>query len=139
MPAVVTTVIGACLLVGAAVSFALVGNRDPGQLIVLAVGAAVLGLGLHGLRVYGRAQRIATTGLPGRALVRGVTQTGVFLNENPRVVLDLEVTVDALGTFRVRHKDYVPLVLVGRLSDGSALPVRVDPHDRSRLVIDWNA
>jgi hypothetical protein len=38
----------------------------------------------------------------------------------------------------VRHRETVPQVLLGRLTDGSTLPVRVDPKDPSHLIVVWD-
>lgn len=90
-------------------------------------------------RRYAEAQRIRTQGLPGQARIVSMTQTGVYLNEQPQVALTLEVTTSMQGPYQVTVKEYVPLIALGRLSSGMPLPVKVDPADPNNVVIEWGS
>jgi hypothetical protein len=57
----------------------------------------------------------------------------------PEVDLVLAVTVPGRPAYRVARRDTVPRVAVGRLTDGRALPVLVDPARPDQLVIEWTA
>ena len=59
----------------------------------------------------------------------GVTQTGMYLNEQPQFDLQLMVTVPGKPPYPARHKSFVPLMLIGRVTSGQPLAVRVDPMD----------
>jgi hypothetical protein len=105
--------------------------------ILGAVGFACLVIGLR-LRASAAANdRLLTSGVAGQAAVTGLTQTGMYLNENPQVAIDLLVELPGRAPYPVQRKEFVPLILLGRLSSGAPLPVRVDPADPQRLVIDW--
>lgn len=107
--------------------------------------AAILGITgivllLIGLRVRASAaanERLLSEGLAGTATITGLTQTGMYLNENPQVAMDLMVDVGGRPPYPARRKEFVPLILLSRLSSGVPLPVRVDRADPQRLVIDW--
>lgn len=104
-------------------------------LVLGATGAALLAIGLV---LWGRARvadRIRTSGQPGTARILGVAQTGLFVNRNPQVALDLDVQVLGRSPYRVTVKDVVPLVMLGRLQ--GTLPVRVDPANPERVVVQW--
>ncbi|HEX2032084.1 MAG TPA: hypothetical protein VHL78_11910 [Actinomycetota bacterium] len=90
-------------------------------------------------RRYAEAQRIRTHGLAGQARIVSMTQTGVYLNEQPQVELTLEVTTPVQGPYQVTVKEYVPLIALGRLSSGMPLPVKVDPADPNNVVIEWQS
>ena len=108
--------------------------------------AAILGgvgvlLFVFGIGSRGKAaavSRIEQTGLTGEARVVSMTQTGVYINENPQVELELEVSVAGRNRYQVFHKEIIPLILLGRLGMAATLPVKVDPEDPERLVILWD-
>lgn len=107
--------------------------------------AAFLGLTGVGLFLWGRrwaraykdAQRLRTSGVPGEATIQGMRQTGVYLNEQPQIELNLQVQTQMHGPYQVTVREYVPLMLLGTLSSGRPLPVKVDPADPQKLVIEW--
>jgi hypothetical protein len=132
---------------GLAALFAVVGVVEP----VLAVGflltAAILGVtgialiwfGLRVRRSAAEADRIASTGTAGTATVTGLTQTGMSLNDQPQVDMELLVSVPGRTAYPAHRTEFVPLILLGRLSSGLPLPVRIDPTDPQRVIIDWTA
>jgi hypothetical protein len=88
-------------------------------------------------RTYSAARRLRAEGLPGIATVLGVGQTGLTMRGHPLLALELEVQVEGRPPYRVRRREYVPRDRVDALAAGEALPVRVDPEDPSRLVVEW--
>jgi hypothetical protein len=113
-----------------------------GGLLLTAVILGVVGVGLllFGIRSRRKAKdvgRVEQTGLPGQATIVGMTQTGMYLNENPQIDLQMQVTVPSKGTYEAHHKSFIPLMLLGRLQQGATFPVKVDPQDPQNIVIDW--
>jgi hypothetical protein len=108
--------------------------------------AAILGITgivllVIGLRVRSSAAANAAllqTGLAGTAVVTGLAQTGMYLNENPQVAIDLRIDLPGREPYVATRKEFVPLILLGRLTSGAPLPVRVDRANPQRLVIDWS-
>lgn len=140
LTAVLELVLGAGFLVGGYLS-------GEGSFGLKLTGAILAGVGLLLLlwarsvgRAQARARAIVATGLSGIAKIESVTQTGVVLNEiNPQVEMDLEIHVDGRDPYMVKAKEFVPGTMVGALTSGTPLPVKVDPNDLSQVVILWGA
>ena len=64
-------------------------------------------------------------------------ETGIWMNINPYVRLDLEIRVPGDPPFEVGHGGIVPQVMIGRLADGTVLPVKVDPNRPWHFVVEW--
>lgn len=108
-----------------------------GVRLILAVGSVVMvAVGVVLVRGAGATDRIARQGLAGTAEIVGVQQTGMFVNNNPQVALDLEVRVIGQSPYRATVKEVVPLVMLSRLQ--GTVPVRVDPTDPQRVVVRWD-
>jgi hypothetical protein len=106
-----------------------------GILAVVGIGLIVAGIIVG--RNAGQVDQLLATGVPASAQIVGMTQTGMYLNEQPLIELNLLVTIPGQTPFAAKHKSFVPLMLLGRLSSGQPLSVRVDPADYSRIAIDW--
>jgi Protein of unknown function (DUF3592) len=88
---------------------------------------------------YAEAQRIKAQGVPGQATIMSMRQTGVYVNEQPQIELQLQVQDEMYGSRQVTMKEYVPLMLLGTLSSGRPLPVKVDPANPNNVVIEWES
>jgi hypothetical protein len=102
------------------------------------VGVALVVFGLRAGARADEAERIDRTGLIGQGTITGLTQTGMFLNENPQVEMDLLVQIPGRAPYQATRKEFVPLILLGRLAPGATLPVKVDPMDESKVIVDWD-
>lgn len=107
--------------------------------ILGATGIGLVWFGLRARRSAAEADRIASTGIAGTATVTGLTQTGMSLNDQPQVEIGLLVSIPGRVPYAATRKEFVPLILLGRLSSGQPLPVKVDPTDPQAIVIDWAA
>ena len=106
---------------------------------VLIAGALLLFLlGMRLGRRAAMARDLRDHGVPGTAQVLGARQTGVTLNDQPQVALNLQVTAPGHGTYDATVKQFVPLIALGMLGSGRPLSVRVDPQDRERILIVWD-
>jgi hypothetical protein len=90
-------------------------------------------------RGYQEAQRLKAQGVPGQARIVGMHQTGMYMNEQPQIELNLDVTSSMQGPYPVTVKELVPLMLLGRLTSGMPLPVKVDPANPQNVVIEWES
>jgi hypothetical protein len=88
---------------------------------------------------YEEAQRLRIQGVAGTGRIVRMRQTGVYLNEQPQVELNLEVTTSVQGPYPVVLKEWVPMIMLGRLTSGVPLPVKVDPANPNNLVIEWES
>jgi hypothetical protein len=105
-------------------------------IILAVVAVGLLFWGRKWQRGYAEAQRIKAQGVPGRATIVGMRQTGVHVNEQPQVELRLQVEDPMYGSRQVTLKEYVPLMMLGVLSSGRPLPVKVDPASPNNVVIE---
>lgn len=83
-----------------------------------------------------RASRLRKTGLPGKALIKEVRDTGVTINNSPQVKLLLEIK----NSFGQKYTTTIR-TLVSRLQPfiyqpGMTIPVLIDPKDDNKVVID---
>ena len=126
--------------------FVVIGFKVPGAAAGMYLTAGILGLVgvvllLIGLRVAAGsadADRVSRMGLPGVARITALTQTGMFLNDNPQVKMDLLVQVTGKAPYAASRKEFVPLIMLSQISPGSTLPVKVDPNNSNDVVIQWN-
>ncbi|MFN2543188.1 MAG: hypothetical protein ABR600_01265 [Actinomycetota bacterium] len=81
--------------------------------------------------------RLHDTGIEGEATIASIHQTGMLMNNNPYVKLGLVIKTPGHQPYEVEHGEIVPLTLLGRLTNGETLPVKVDPNRPSHFVIQW--
>lgn len=84
-------------------------------------------------------QALLTTGTPGKATIKNLTDTGTLVNFNPQVVLDLEVAVEGQAPYAAQLTTSVPQVYLARLQPGGSIGVKVDAADPSSIALDWAA
>jgi hypothetical protein len=84
-------------------------------------------------------QALLTDGTPGTATITNLTDTGMLVNFNPQIVLDLEVAIEGQDPYAVQLTTQVPLENLSRLHPGGQIRVRVDPADPTTVALDWTA
>jgi hypothetical protein len=82
-----------------------------------------------------KAQHLMANGRQGTATIAGLRQTGTFVNENPQVEMDLDVSVEGLEPYRVTHRQVLAMVAIPQFQPGASVPVRVDPQDPQSLIV----
>ena len=107
--------------------------------IMALVGIALIVVGIIVGRRAASTDALLATGTPGTATITGLTQTGMYMNENPQIRMQLLVTLPGQTPYAAQHTEIVPLMLLGRLTSGSPLQVRVDPMNLNRIAVDWGA
>ena len=80
-------------------------------------------------------QRLMASGRQGTATVTAIRDTGLTVNENPQVELDLQVHLDGAAPYPVTHRQVVSRVAIPAFQPGATVPVRVDPADPQTLLI----
>jgi hypothetical protein len=81
-----------------------------------------------------RKQRLEEAGVNAQAVLVTVRDTGVTVNNNPRIVLTFQVTAaDGTGPFEVQTKKTVSRVTIPRAGD--AFMVRYDPEDHDNFEL----
>jgi metallo-beta-lactamase class B len=81
-------------------------------------------------------QQLRTRGLPATAKVLSVQDAGVRVNDDPVVVLKLEVTAEGRAPWRAEAKQLVSIVALPSVQPGTVLAVHYDPANPSRVAVD---
>ena len=100
------------------------------------VGVILVVIGLLWMRSAAKKDRISATGVAGTGQIMSLGQTGMTVNDQPQVELDLLVTIPGRSPYRAKVKEIVPLIMLNRLQ--GTLPVRVDPADPETIVVQWD-
>lgn len=67
-----------------------------------------------------------------------MSETGILVQFNPEVVLDLSVSVGEERPYNLRLTTAVTPAVLEQLRVGADVNVRVDPSEPQRLAIDWS-
>lgn len=81
-----------------------------------------------------RAQLLAT-GAEGTGRILGVRETGTLVNNQPQVVLDLEVQSAQGQRFMTQCKAFVSPMAAPRVQPGCFVPVRFDPTNIANVAV----
>ena len=73
-----------------------------------------------------RAQELMAVGTQGEATVLALQDTGMFINNNPRVSMLLEVRVGNLAPYQVQKVVTIPIIRLSQIQVGAVVPVMVD-------------
>ena len=100
----------------------------------------LLSVGIPLLRIYlkcriRRSQKQACT-VPTIGFVRSVERTGLTINDNPQMLISLDVLEENGTVFQSYLTQIIPLHLLSRLTGASVLPLLYNPKDRTRVVFD---
>ena len=90
------------------------------------------------IRRADRKDEVIRSGVRGEATIVSAEQTGLYVNNQPRVKLHLRVRTP-YSEFQDERTETVPLISVGMLSSGRPLAVYVDPDEPSKYEIDWSS
>lgn len=83
-----------------------------------------------------QAQALMATGVVGQATIGAVRDTGMTVNDNPVVELDLQVTnPNAAGPYPVTHRQMINRLQVAQLQRGSTVQVRIDAMNPHALIL----
>ncbi len=89
-------------------------------------------------RRWNSANRLGNTGVRGRADILEMTQTGSYINNQPRVKFRLRIEAPGILPYEADGTVTVPLIALGSLQPGRPLTVVLDPADPQKFVIDWS-
>ena len=84
------------------------------------------------------ADAVVATGLRGTARILEATETGMYVNNYPRVKLKLLIEAAGVPTFEDTRTETVPLLAIGRLTSDRPLTVYLKPEEPNEYVIDWS-
>ncbi len=136
--------VGFFFLIGA-VGFAVAAAQVPFMGLGFGIAAgtfAVVGVvfflwGRNMAKSQANAQRIWATGLDARVTLVGLEDTGVTINDNPRVRLRLNVQVAGRPVYEVTRTETIGRLMIGHFVTGKPYAAKVDPADPQQVVVDW--
>ena len=82
-------------------------------------------------------RRLQKTGIPGKARILEVRDTGVTINNNPQVKLILEVKNSFGQKYNTQCRVVVSRINPGAYSPGMEVPVRIDPKNELNVALDF--
>ena len=83
-----------------------------------------------------RQRELKKTGLPAKATITGIRDTGNRFNEQPEVELQLDVQASGLEPYKTSVKMYVSLVYLPQLQPGKIVNIKYDRKDKYKVVVD---
>jgi hypothetical protein len=99
-------------------------------LCTLVITAASIGIPVYLMRNnQKRAQELVEKGTQGEATILSLEDTGMRINDNPRVRVELEVRMPGMSPYRVAKSVTIPLVRLSQVQVGAIVPVMVDMSD----------
>jgi hypothetical protein len=84
------------------------------------------------------ASRLRKTGLPGKALIKEVHDTGVTINNSPQVKLLLEVKSSLGQVYNTTVRTLVSRLQPNLYQAGMTVPVLIDPKNDNNVIIDYS-
>ena len=113
--------------------------------IITVCGGAVLSLAITiGITLFvirfvrktvGQDRNIIQNGIPARAKILSVRQTGVMLNNQPQVEFLLEVHPPSGMPYQAQAKAVIALFSIPQFQPGAEVSVKIHPTDQTRVAI----
>ena len=85
-----------------------------------------------------RIAELVATGKQGTAVVLDLRDTGVTINDDPRVKLLLEISIPNYQPYQARKTVTLPLIYLSQVQTGSTIQILADPeqpHDEKRIAL----
>jgi hypothetical protein len=76
-----------------------------------------------------KAETLMATGTPGEATVISLQDTGMRINDNPRVTLVLAVRIPNYAPYQIAKTVTIPLINLSQVQPGAVVQVVADPND----------
>ena len=77
----------------------------------------------------GKMEELMATGKEGEAVVLAPEDTGVTVNDNPRVSMVLEIHIEGYAPYQVEKALVVPLIRIPQVQPGEKIGVLADPNE----------
>ncbi|MGB4845823.1 MAG: hypothetical protein WBP16_15265 [Ferruginibacter sp.] len=130
-------------VIGIAVAIVSVLTTTGQEGIYIAAGILLMGIGMFYLfykllfAPMILANRLRKTGIPRKAVIKEVRDTGVTINNSPQVKLLLELKNSLGQRYTTTIRTLVSRLQPNLYQSGMTIPVLVDPEDENKLVIDF--
>src|SRR6201990_678571 len=90
---------------------------------------------LHNLDRHAAVQRLMATGQAGSATLTALRETGAAFDDSATVEMDLTVSLGGGDPYAVTHRQTISRIAIASFQPGATVPVRIDPTDRTSLMI----
>ena len=87
-------------------------------------------------KAMGPNKGVLQNGIPAKAKIVGVQQTGVMLNHQPQIAFELEVQPPGMTPYRAQAKAVIPMVNIPQFQPGAQVPIKIHPADPTQVVLD---
>ena len=99
-------------------------------------------MGFFGNLIGSTDDNVMANGILARGEVLNLQMSGLTLRVNNGLVarkctISMSVMMDNVTPFTVDVVQRIPEIIIAKLTRGAVIPVRVDPHDHSRVFIDF--
>ena len=96
----------------------------------LAITAVAIAVPIYFMRKnQQRAEALMKVGTQGEATILSLQDTGMRINDNPRVSMQLEIQMPYGAPYQITKTVTVPLIRLSQIQVGSKVPVMVDMTD----------
>ena len=96
----------------------------------LIITVASIGIPIYFMRQNSkRAEQLMARGTQGEATILSLEDTGMLINNQPRVTLMLEIRMPYGSPYQVRKTMTIPMIRVSQVQVGAVIPVMVDMSD----------
>ena len=102
---------------------------------LVAVGITVLAIYLI-RRAVGPNRAVLQSGIPAKATIMGMRQTGIMVNDQPQISMLLEVEPPNGPPYQAQAKAVIPMVNIPQFQPGARVSVKIHPMDPNQVVLD---
>jgi hypothetical protein len=96
----------------------------------LGITAAAIGIPLYMMRNnQKKLQNLAATGQQGEATILQMEDTGMRINDDPRLALTMEIRIPGYPPYQIRKTMTVPMIRMSQVQVGLVVAVLADPSD----------
>src|SRR5690348_14254862 len=86
-------------------------------------------------RINQRKKRLATEGIEAEAVLLNMQQTGLYVNNQPQVKLQIQVQPDSGHNFITEAKEILTFVDLAQLHIGGTLVVKYNPSNLKEVIL----
>lgn len=82
--------------------------------------------------------KLRESGLPAKALIIELHDTGNRYNDNPEIRLVLQIEMESKKSYKTEYKSFFSVIYLPQLQPGKVIAVKVDPNDPQNIVPELN-
>ena len=107
-----------------------------GTVLSLAITIGVTWFAMRFVRnMLGQDRSVIENGIPARAKILSVQQTGVMLNHQPQILFDLQVQPPGGALYRAQAKAIISMVNIPQFQPGAEVTVMIHPMDQTKVAL----